>query len=149
MKIKFQYFTTTYAIQVHDNIIKESGGLMGIKDTGLIDSTLYHIQHELYYPDIEHKLTHILFSFNKNHCFNDGNKRASLALSVYFLAINDLDFLIDKFIIKMENIVVDVADNRINKELLFDIISSILYEDDYSESLKLKIINAKINGEPI
>lgn len=145
MKIEYQYFTTIYAIEVHDNIIRESGGLMGIKDRGLIDSTLYHIQYELYYPDIEHKITHLLFSFNKNHCFNDGNKRASLALSVYFLAINGLDILIDKFIIEMENIVVDVADNRINKDLLFEIISSILYEDDYSEILKLKIIKAKLN----
>jgi death-on-curing protein len=143
MITEFQYFTAEYAIQLHDSIIRESGGFMGTKDIGLIDSTLHHIQNEFYYPDIEHKLTHLLFSFNKNHCFNDGNKRASLALSVYFLSINGLDILIEKFIIEMENIVVDVADNRIDKDLLFEIISSLLYEDDYSEELKLKIIDAK------
>ena len=146
MNIEFQYFTVQYAIEVHDSIIRESGGFMGIKDIGLIDSTLYHLQNEFYYPDIEHKMTHLLFSFNKNHCFNDGNKRTSLALTVYFLAINGLDILIDKFIIEMENIVVDVADNRIDKDLLFEIITSLLYEDDYSEELKLKIINAKLNS---
>ncbi len=146
MSFEFQYFTAHYAIEVHDSIICESGGLMGIKDEGLIESTLYHIQNELYYPELEHKLTHLLFSFNKNHCFNDGNKRASLALSVYFLSINGLDFFVDKFIIEMENIVVDVADNRIDKELLFEIISSLLYEDDYSEELKLKIIEAKMKN---
>lgn len=43
----------------------------------------------------------------------------------------------------MENIAVDVADNRIDKELLQEIISSLLYEYDYSENLKLKIIIAK------
>lgn len=43
----------------------------------------------------------------------------------------------------MENIVVDVADNRIDKDLLLEIITSLLYEDDYSEELKLKIIDAK------
>jgi death on curing protein len=145
MSIEFQYFTTEYAIQVHDNIIKASGGLMGVKDFGLIDSTLYHLQNEFYYPDIEDKLTHLLFSFNKNHSFNDGNKRASLALSVYFLSINGLDVLIDKFIIEMENIVVDVADNRIDKDLLLEIITSLLYDEDYSEELKLKIIYAKCN----
>jgi death-on-curing protein len=143
MSIEFQYFTAHYAIAVHDNIIRESGGMFGIRDFGLIESTLEHIQNECYYPDIEHKLTHLLFSFNKNHCFNDGNKRASLALSVYFLSINGLDILIEKFIIEMENIVVDVADNRIDKDLLFEIITSLLYEDDYSEELKLKIIDAK------
>lgn len=143
MSREFQYFTVHYAIEVHDNIIRESGGFMGIKDEGLIDSILYHMQNDCYYPDIEHKLTHLLFSFNKNHCFNDGNKRASLALSVYFLSINGLDIFINKFIIEMENIVVDVADNRIDKDLLFEIITSLLYEDDYSEELKLKIIDAK------
>lgn len=143
MSREFQYFTVHYAIEVHDNIIRESGGFMGIKDEGLIDSILHHMQNDFYYPDIEHKLTHLLFSFNKNHCFNDGNKRASLALSVYFLSINGLDIFINKFIIEMENIVVDVADNRIDKDLLFEIITSLLYEDDYSEELKLKIIDAK------
>jgi death-on-curing protein len=107
------------------------------------------VQNEFYYPDIEDKLTHILFSFNKNHCFTDGNKRASLALSVYFLSINGLDILVDKFIIEMENIVVDVADNRINRNLLFEIITSLLYEEDYSEELKLKIIDAKMKEREV
>jgi hypothetical protein len=40
-----------------------------------------------------------------------------------------------------------VADNVINKNLLFEAISSLIYEDDYSEELKLKIINAKINAQ--
>lgn len=139
----FLYFTVEHAIEVHDNIIKESGGFLGIRDKGLLESSLEHIKNDFYYPNIEHKLTHLLYSINKNHCFNDGNKRASLALSVYFLSINGLDILIDKFIIEMENIVVDVADNRIEKDLLFEIIESLLYEEDYSEELKLKLINAK------
>jgi death on curing protein len=41
----------------------------------------------------------------------------------------------------MENITVHVADNRVNKELLFEIIVSLIYEDEYSEELKLKIIH--------
>jgi len=146
MSVEFQYFTAEYAIEVHDSIIRESGGLLGIRDEGLIESTLELMKHEWYYPDLEHKLTHLLFSFNKNHCFNDGNKRASLALSVYFLTINGLDILIEKFIIEMENIVVDVADNRIDKDLLQEIITSLLYEDEYSEELKLKIIDAKLSN---
>ncbi len=42
----------------------------------------------------------------------------------------------------MENIAVYVADNKIHKELLQEIISSILLEDDFNEELKLKIIDA-------
>jgi death on curing protein len=43
----------------------------------------------------------------------------------------------------MENISVDVADNRVDRGLLFEIVTSILYESDYPEYLKLKIISAK------
>jgi len=42
----------------------------------------------------------------------------------------------------MENIAVYVADNKMDKDLLFKIITSIIYEEDYSEELKLKIIES-------
>jgi len=141
----FQYFTVEFSIEVHDNIIRESGGFMGIRDNGLIDSTLDHVQNDFYYPELEDKVTHLIFSFNKNHCFNDGNKRSSIALAAYFLTINNLEDLVGKFILEMENVVVDVADNVFGRDLLYEIVISILYEDDYSEELKMKIIQAKLN----
>jgi len=141
--IVFNYFSTEYAIFVHDQIIINSGGILGIINDGLLESSIEHIKNDLYYPNIEDKLTHLFFSINKNHCFNDGNKRASIALSAYFLEINNCSFIISRFIQEMENITVDVADNRIDKELLHEIITSLLYEEDYSEWLKLKIIYAK------
>jgi death-on-curing protein len=139
----FVYFDADHAITVHDEIITTTGGLMGIINKGLLESTLQHIQYDEYYEELEHKLTHLFFSINKNHCFQDGNKRASIALSSYFLEINNCSFRVERFIIEMENIAVDVADNRIDKDLLFEIITSIIYEEDYDEELKLKIIQAK------
>lgn len=141
----FRYFTVAFSIVVHDSIIRESGGFMGIRDEGLIDSTLDHVQNDFYYPELEDKVTHLIYSFNKNHCFNDGNKRSSIALAAYFLSINELEALVPRFILEMENIVVDIADNVIDRDLLFEIVYSFLYETDYSEELKLKIIQAKWN----
>jgi death-on-curing protein len=141
----FRYFTVAFSIEVHDSIIRESGGFMGIRDEGLIDSTLDHVQNDFYYPELEDKVTHLIYSFNKNHCFNDGNKRSSIALAAYFLTINELEALVPHFIIEMENTVVDVADNVIDRDLLFEIVCSLLYETDYSEELKMKIIYAKMN----
>ena len=137
------YFDAIHAIIVHDEIINRSGGFKGIRDLGQLESILVHIQYDLYYPNFEDKLTHLFYAINKGHTFSDGNKRSSIALSTYFMEINGYDFVISKFISEMENIAVDVADNRIEKELLAEIISSVLYEDDYSEELKLKIIEAK------
>ncbi|HNB13148.1 MAG: type II toxin-antitoxin system death-on-curing family toxin [Saprospiraceae bacterium] len=139
----FAYFDTTHAIEVHDEIINQSGGVLGILNISLLESVIEHVQNDLYYPDLEHKLTHLFYSINKNHSFQDGNKRASIALSAYFLEINNCSFRVERFIEEMENIAVDVADNWIDKDLLFEIITSIIYEDDYTEELKLKIIYAK------
>ncbi|MBK7880977.1 MAG: type II toxin-antitoxin system death-on-curing family toxin [Saprospiraceae bacterium] len=139
----FAYFDTAHAIAVHDVIINQSGGILGILNINLLESVIELVQNDLYYPEIEHKITHLFFSINKNHSFQDGNKRASIALSAYFLEINNCSFRVERFIAEMENIAVDVADNRIDKDLLFEIINSIIYEEDYSEELKLKIIYAK------
>jgi death-on-curing protein len=136
------YFDTAHAIEVHDLIILKSEGLMGILNIGLLESTLEHIQNDMYYPNFEDKATHLFHSVNKNHSFKDGNKRASLALTAYFLEINGFDDRVTIFMERMENIAVYVADNKIDKDLLYEIIQSIIYEADYSEELKLKIYNA-------
>ena len=135
-------FNIEHAIRAHDFIIENSGGNSGIIEIGKIESVLEHIQNDLYYPEFEEKITHLVFSVNKFHAFNDGNKRTSIALGAYLLEINGIEYCIDKFIIEMENIAVYVADNKIDKELLQEIISSILIEGDFNEELKLKIIDA-------
>jgi death on curing protein len=140
--MKLLYFPVEYAIKEHDKIIEISGGLAGINNIGNIQSPLEHIQNDDYYPEIEDKITHLVFSINKNHAFVDGNKRSSIALGAFFLELNGFDSLVSTFIRRMENITVDIADNRIDKELLHKIVTSIIYEDDYSEELKLEIINA-------
>lgn len=67
---------------------------------------------------------------------------AVLLLRAYFLEVNGLEFCVDKFIIEMENIAVHVADNRIDKVLLHEIVCSLIFESEYSEALKLKLIEA-------
>lgn len=145
--LRFFYFDVAYAVKTHDWIIDNSGGLTGTKDIGQLESPLEHMQNDWYYPEVEDKLTHLVFSINKNHAFNDGNKRSSLALGAYFLELNGFDYIVQHFVREMENIAVWVADNVIDKDLLHKIISSILYEDEYSISLKLEIYEAVQRAE--
>lgn len=140
--MKLHYITSEYAIKTHDKIIAISGGIEGVKNFGNIDSPLSHIQNDQYYPTFEEKLTHLIFTFNKFHAFNDGNKRTSIAMGAFLLQLNGLSVFVDKFIIEMENLAVTVADNIIDKDLLEEIIISILNEEEYNEALKLKIIIA-------
>lgn len=113
--MELNYFKSEYAIKIHNKIIEISGSISGIKTYGNPDSPLAHIQNDDYYPTFEEKLTHLVFSYNKFHAFNDGNERTSIALGVYLLEINGLTEFIDKFIIEMENVSVTIADNIIDK----------------------------------
>lgn len=140
----YLYFDIQHAIVVHDQIIEKSGGLKGLINIGLLESTLEHIQNDIYYPSLEDKVTHLLYSINKNHSFQDGNKRSSLALAAYFLQINGLGILVNNFIIAMENYVVDIADNIIDKELLLKIVTSLVFDGELSDIIKLEIYRAKV-----
>lgn len=142
MEIGTLYFDAAHAIREHDWIIEHSGGLAGIKDEGALISALSHIQNDDYYPSFEDKLNHLVFSINKLHAFNDGNKRSSLVLGAYFLELNGYSYCVKKFMLEMENIVVWVADNKISKALLQKLITSIIVDDDYPESLKAELFEA-------
>jgi death-on-curing protein len=139
MDREFLYFDTSHAIEVHDWIIQKSGGLEGHRQIGLLDSALTHIQNDLYYPTFEKKLRHLIIAVNKFHPFTDGNKRSSLVLGAYFLELNGYSFCVDKFIKEMENIVVWLAEGKIDDNLLLDILTSIIYEDEFNESVKLRL----------
>lgn len=67
----FIYFDAAHAIQVHDEIIAKSGGIQGILNIGLLESVIEHVRNDVYYPEMEHKVTHLFFSINKNHSFQD------------------------------------------------------------------------------
>jgi len=139
MNQSFLYFDVAHAIDVHDWIIKHSKGMSGINNIALLESPLEHIKNDQYYPKMEDKMTHLVYSVNKKHAFLDGNKRSSIVLGAYFLELNGYHYCSKIFLHRMENITIWVASNIIDKTLLLEIITSIIYEPDYSESLKLKI----------
>lgn len=136
------YFDTLHAIKVHDWIIQNSGGLAGNRELGLLDSALEHMQNDMYYPSFGEKLKHLIIAVNKFHPFNDGNKRSSLVLGAYFLELNGYDYCVNRFIYEMEEIVVWLAQGKIDDALLLDILKSIIEEDEFDESIKLRIIES-------
>lgn len=136
------YFDVQHAVGVHDWIIEHSGGLPGLKDRGQLESVLQHIQNDDYYPTFDAKLTHLIFGINKFHAFNDGNKRSSLTLGAYFLSLNGYDYCVPQFVLQMENIVVAVAQGFITKDLLQRVVVSLIDDDDFSDDLKLDLVEA-------
>ena len=145
--LRYMYFDVAHAVQTQHWVIEKSGGLPGVKNVEHLESVLGHIQNDWYYPEMAYKLCHLVFSINKNHPFNDGNKRSSIVLGAYFLELNGYGYVVTRFVHEMENIAVYVADNVVSKDLLRDLITSLLYEDDYAESLKLALITAISNAQ--
>ncbi len=130
-------------IAIHKKTVAVSGGgSVGIIDLGSIECAIEQIKDDLYYPEFEHKLTHLLWVANKSHGFIDGNKRIAITAALMFLLMNGYLSVAKDFMYRMETISYHVAAGNIDKELLLEIITSILYEEDYSEELKLKLIDA-------
>jgi len=129
-------------IEIHRKTISISGGgADGIINIGSLDAALEHIQNDLYYPNFIDKLTHLFFAANKSHCFQDGNKRIAISLGSIFLLKNGYLLAAQRFLYKMETISYHVAAGRIDKEFLKEIIDSIVYEEDYTEEIKLKLLH--------
>lgn len=135
------YIDIEQAVRIHEKTVQVSGGGdVGAINIGLLESVLEHIQNDDYYPAFEDKLTHLVYAVNKNHSFSDGNKRLSISLGIQFLNINGYLFCLGRFITEMENISYHMAAGLIEKDLLRQIIHSILEnERDFDEALKLKI----------
>ena len=130
-------------IAIHKKtVVVSGGGSEGIIDLGSIECAIEQIQDDLYYPEFEHKLTHLLWVANKSHGFIDGNKRIAITAASMFLLMNGYLSVAKDFMYRMETISYHVAAGNIDKELLLEIITSILYEEDYSEELKFKLIDA-------
>lgn len=128
-------------INIHQKtIVVSGGGADGIINIGSLDVALEHIQNDVYYPTFIDKLTHLFFAANKSHCFQDGNKRIAISLGSIFLLKNGYLDAAQRFLYKMETISYHLAAGRISKEFLRDIIDSLIYEEDFSEEIKLNLI---------
>jgi len=127
-------------VSLHQKTIEVSGGgTVGILSLNSLCAALDHIQNDDYYPTFEDKLTHLLYVANKSHSFQDGNKRIAITVGSIFLLKNGYINAAKEFLYRMEIISYHVAASNIDKELLHEIITSILNEADFSEELKLKI----------
>jgi death-on-curing protein len=141
MKINYFDFATLERIY-RKTISVSGGGSAGVLNKGQIESILQHIQNDDYYPSFIKKLTHLFFSLNKFHCFEDGNKRIAISAGVLFLTLNGYVFRITEFIQEKENISYHVAKGNIEKELLEEIITAIINDELKNEAFKLKIYHA-------
>jgi len=75
---------------VHDEQLREHGGLAGIKDENSLEAALARPQNKAAYgtPDVFELAAAYLFGIARNHPFSDGNKRTGYLAAFAFLLIH-------------------------------------------------------------
>lgn len=89
--------TLEQVIELHNDIITQSGGTKGIRDVNLVDSAInapfQTFSGRELYPTFEEKATRLAFGLTMNHAFFDGNKRIGAGALCLFLEINDVNLI--------------------------------------------------------
>ena len=79
---------------MHKLIAEETGGSVGVKDDGLLESALNNAfqtsDGKELYPSKEEKGARIGYSLISNHAFVDGNKRIGMHIMILFLELNGI-----------------------------------------------------------
>lgn len=141
------YIDYEEALKIYYKTVEKSGGGMaGVRDEGGIRATLDFVQDDLYYPDIADKASYLMYSLCKGHYFADCNKRISITLTANFFLKNGYMYLLKNFMGEMEAIGYHVAAGHIDRELLTKVMRCIVNDEDYSESIKLELIEAMSQG---
>ncbi len=87
-----RYLTLPEALELYRRIMAQSGGTLGIRDLGALESALAQPrmtfgEQELY-PTLVEKAAALGFSLIQNYPFIDGNKRLGHATVEIFLILN-------------------------------------------------------------
>ena len=82
-------------LELHRRILEQSGGALGIRDLGLLESAIAQPRMtfggEDLYPSLLEKAAALGFSSIMNHPFVDGNKRTGHAATEILLVLNGLE----------------------------------------------------------
>ncbi len=87
-----KFITVPQVLAIHSQLVKRYGGSQGIRDIGLVESSVARAQAgfggEYLYKNIFDMASALLQSLLKNHPFVDGNKRTALTSAAIFLKLN-------------------------------------------------------------
>lgn len=95
---QFRFLTADIALAVHERQLAEHGGLSGVKDAGLLESTMARPLNKAAYGERDPFALAAAYGFGvaRNHPFADGNKRTAWVMTRLFLKLNRIEIGFDK-----------------------------------------------------
>lgn len=124
-----EYLSVDQVISIHDALIVDFGGLVGIRDRSLLESFVANpttcVFGQEMYPSVFDKASSYLFSISRNHPFLDGNKRTASMVCLIFLRQNGqhVNYDSDSFL----KFILSVAEGNVEKEEISAYLRSICF----------------------
>ena len=106
---------------IHDDQIKEHGGLPGTRDEHALESALARPQQKWQYnahANVASLAAAYAFGLVRNHPYRDGNKRIGFLALVTFLDVNNCDFSASDADVVAE--IIALAEGTVSEEALAD-----------------------------
>jgi death on curing protein len=129
-----RYITLDQVMELHRQIIQQSGGGTGVRDQGALESAIAQPRMtfggEDLYATVVEKSAALGFSLIMNHPFVDGNKRVGHAAIEVSLVINGLEIIAP--VDEQETIILSLANGSIDRQTFTDWLISRV--DDLSQS---------------
>lgn len=115
-------FSKDKVLLLHQLMAEATGGSVGVRDEGLLDSALESafatFDGNDLYPSKEEKAARLGFSLVTNHAFVDGNKRIGIYIMLSFLEMNGIRiYCTDAEIV---HIGLSIADGTMKYDALLD-----------------------------
>ena len=104
---------------IHQEQLREHGGLAGIRDENALESALARPQQKWNYatrPDLSALAASYAFGLVRNHPYRDGNKRVGFLAMVTFLGTHGHDFRAAEADVVTE--IVALASGQVSEEAL-------------------------------
>ena len=109
-------------LELHRQIIAQSGGSLGIRDIGALESALAQpkmtFDKKELYQTLQEKAAALAFSLSSNHPFVDGNKRVAHAAMEVFLFLNGHE--ISAPVDEQEELFLKLANGKLTRQELFE-----------------------------
>jgi death-on-curing protein len=106
------------ALILHKQLIEATGGSMGVRDEGLLESALSNPFQSFggaeLYSSIQEKAAQLCFGLVKNHPMVDGNKRLGTHIMLVFLALNGYELSYSQK--ELSRIILELASGEIGAE---------------------------------
>jgi death on curing protein len=112
-----RYLTVGEVLEVYSQVMKQSGGGVGIRDLGALESAVAQprmtFNGDELYPTIVEKASALGFSLIQNHPFVDGNKRAGHAAMETFLMLNGYE--VSANVDEQVDLILGVASGKVDR----------------------------------